>query len=72
MRLRTVRAKLLAVVLLTTGTALLFAIGGIAAYDLRAYRANAIADITAEAELLGQASAAALTFDDPAVARENL
>jgi signal transduction histidine kinase len=71
-KLRTVRAKLLAVVLLTTGTALLFAIGGIAAYDLRAYRANAIADITAEAELLGQASAAALTFDDPAVARENL
>ena len=69
---RSIRAKLLAVVLLTTLGAVLFAIAGVAAYDLRYYHSTLASDLRAQAELLGQTSAAALTFDDPRVARDNL
>ena len=69
---RSIRAKLLAVVLLTTLGAVLFAIAGMAVYDLRYYHSKLASDLGAQAELLGQTSAAALTFDDPRVARENL
>ena len=67
-----IRAKLLAVVLLTTLGAVLFAIAGMAVYDLRYYHRTWVNDLTTQAELLGQTTAPALTFDDPRVARENL
>ncbi len=67
-----VRRKLLAVVLLTTLTALLVAIAVMVGFDLRNYRQSLISDMTTQADLLGRTTAPALTFDDPRVAQENL
>jgi len=67
-----VRQKLLAVVLLTTLTALLVAIAVMVGFDLRNYRQSLISDMTTQADLLGRTTAPALTFDDPRVAQENL
>src|SRR5256885_6432266 len=67
-----VRRKLLAVVLLTTLTALLVAIAVMVGFDLRTYRQSLISDMTTQANLLGRTTAPALTFDDPRVAQENL
>src|SRR5262249_36181503 len=41
-------------------------------YDVRAYREAASADLVTQADILGRASAAALTFDDAKAAREYL
>ena len=70
--LRTIRGKLLAVVLLATLAALLVSVGGIIAYDLRTYHRAIQADMRTQAELLGHMSAAALAFDDQRLAKENL
>src|SRR5713226_2013032 len=67
-----VRQKLLAVVLLTTLTALLVAIAVMVAFDLRNYRQSLIADMTTQADLLGRTTAPALTFDHPPVAQQPL
>jgi len=69
---RSLRAKLMALVLLTTLVALGVALGAMVAYDLRAYHRAWVDDIRTQAELLGQTTAAALTFDDARVADENL
>ncbi|WP_157268294.1 hybrid sensor histidine kinase/response regulator [Azohydromonas aeria] len=66
------RRKLLAVVLLTTLAAVVVALGAMIGYDLRAYHRGWVDDVTAQAELVGSASAAALSFDDARVAQENL
>ncbi|MFM9434050.1 signal transduction histidine kinase/CheY-like chemotaxis protein [Janthinobacterium sp. CG_23.3] len=71
-RLRSIRLKLLAVVLSTTLVALLVSIGSIIAYDLRAYHRTVLADMASQSELLGRMTSAALTFDDRRLARENL
>jgi len=65
-----VRQKLLAVVLLTTLTALLVAIMVMVGFDLRNYRQSLISDMTTQADLLGRTTAPALTFDDPRVRRK--
>ncbi|MDC8759651.1 ATP-binding protein [Janthinobacterium fluminis] len=70
--LRSIRLKLLAVVLLTTLLALLVSLGGIIAYDLRNYHRTLLADMAVQSELLGHMTSAALTFDDPGLARQNL
>jgi signal transduction histidine kinase/ActR/RegA family two-component response regulator len=70
--LRTVRQKLLGVVLLTTLVALVVALGTIVGYNLRAYHQNLILDMTTQSELLGHMTAPALTFDDKRLATENL
>ncbi|HEX7053488.1 MAG TPA: ATP-binding protein [Burkholderiales bacterium] len=67
-----VRRKLLAVILAATAAALLVAIGAMVAYDLYLYRQSWINDLRTQADLLGRTSSAALTFDDPAAAQENL
>jgi signal transduction histidine kinase len=66
------RAKFLGVVLLTTLTALVVALGAMVAYDLRAYHQSWVDDMTTQAELLGRTTVPALTFDDARVANENL
>lgn len=71
-RLRSIRHKLLGVVLLTTLVALLVSLGTIITYDLRAYHRNLLADMSTQAELLGHMSSAALAFDDQRLATENL
>ncbi|UQV46763.1 response regulator [Janthinobacterium lividum] len=71
-RLRSIRHKLMSVVLLTTLVALVISLGTIVVYDLRAYHRNLVADISTQAELLGHMSSAALAFDDERLALENL
>ena len=75
MRMRwssSIRAKLVGVVLLTTLVALGVALGAMVAIDLGSSRQLWIADVTTQADLLGQSSATALAFDDAKVATENL
>ena len=69
---RSIRHKLVGVILLTTLAALVFALAAIVAYDLRAYQRNWTADMATQAELVGRLSAPALAFDDATAARENL
>lgn len=71
-RSRSLRRKLIAMVLVTTLAALLVALLAIIAYDLRVYHQDWTIDVTTQAELLGQTTAPALAFDDPDTARENL
>jgi signal transduction histidine kinase/ActR/RegA family two-component response regulator len=70
--LRSIRQKLVAVVLLATLAALLVSIGALIAYDLRGYHRTLVADISTQAQLLGSMTSAALTFDDARLATENL
>ncbi len=67
-----IRRKLLGIVLLTTLVALLVSVGAIVVYDLRSYHQTLIADMTTQSDLVGHMTAAALTFDDPRLATENL
>jgi signal transduction histidine kinase/CheY-like chemotaxis protein len=69
---RSLRTKLVAVVLLTTFAALGVALAAMVAYDLRGYRQAWVGDLDTQAELLGLTSASALAFDDPKAATENL
>src|SRR5882724_10065560 len=64
--------KILAVKLATTLVALLLALSAMVAYDLRLYYQNWINDVQTQAELVGQMTAPALSFDDARVAGENL
>ena len=64
--------RLLGVTMLTSLVALLVALSAMVAYDLRAYHEGWVADLKAQAELLGRSTAPALEFDDHKVASENL
>jgi len=66
------RHKLLVTMLLATSVAVLVALAAMIGYDLRAYHQSWLADVDAQGELLGRTTAAALTFDDPKTARDNL
>jgi len=72
LRLRTIRQKLLAVVVLTTLMALIIALGATIVYNLRADYHNFSSDMVTEAELLGRMTAPALSFDDKQLAQQNL
>jgi signal transduction histidine kinase/ActR/RegA family two-component response regulator len=73
MQLRSsLRSKLLVVMLAATLVALLVALGAMVGYDLRAYHTGWVADVNAQAELLGSTTATALTFDDAKTACETL
>ncbi|SFD73350.1 ATP-binding protein [Massilia yuzhufengensis] len=69
---RTIRTKLVAAVMTTTLAALLVSIAIIIGYDLRSYHRGLINDLSTQAELVGHMTSAALTFDDPRLANENL
>ncbi|MBA5689794.1 ATP-binding protein [Rugamonas apoptosis] len=69
---RSLRRKLLGVVLLTTLAALLVSVGTIIAYDLRSYHRTILADMSTQSELIGHMTSAALAFDDQRLATENL
>ena len=60
---RSLRLKLIGVILLTTLAALVVALVAIVGYDLRAYQRTWTADMSTQAELLGRMSAPALAFD---------
>lgn len=69
---KSVRAKLLALMFTTTLVALLLALFMLAIYDAQRYSERWTSDLGTQAEILGRSSAAALAFDDPKTARENL
>src|SRR4051812_24311129 len=64
--------RLLGVTMLTSLVALLVALGAMVAYDLKSYHEGWVAELKAQAELLGHSTAPALEFDDTKVASENL
>jgi signal transduction histidine kinase/ActR/RegA family two-component response regulator len=66
------RRKLMVVVLSTSFLALLLMGSTMLVYELRTYQQASVNDMVTQADLLGRASAPALTFDDDKVARENL
>ncbi len=67
-----IRTKLVAAVMTTTLAALLVSIAIIIGYDLRSYHRMLTNDLATQAELVGHMTSAALTFDDPRLANENL
>jgi len=71
-RLRSVRTKLLAGVMLSIIASMLTAAVLLQLYEVRSYHHAIVADLGGKAELLGRASAPALDFNDPKLARENL
>ncbi|GAB3404406.1 ATP-binding protein [Massilia agilis] len=71
-RLRSIRTKLMAVVMSTTLAATLVSVGTVIGYDLRSYQHALKSDLVTQAELLGRMTAAALNFDDARLAQENL
>lgn len=71
-RQRSIRKKLVAVVMTTTFVALLVSIAVVIAYDLRSYHRALVNDLSTQAELVGHMTSAALSFDDPRLANENL
>ena len=69
---RSIRSKLMLVVLATTLTALGVVAVALVLYETQSYERTTAAGLMTQAQLLGAASAAALVFDDPVAARENL
>jgi PAS domain S-box-containing protein len=69
---RSVRWKLMGVVLITTAMALLVAGAALLTRDLTSYRQTFIGDLTTEASILALSTAPALAFDDHATANRNL
>jgi len=69
---RSVRSKMMMVVVQTTGIALLLAAVAMSAQDLTAYRQARAAQLTTEANILALATAPALAFDDHTAAERSL
>jgi signal transduction histidine kinase/CheY-like chemotaxis protein len=72
LRRRSIREKLVTIVMSTTLAALVVSVGTVVAYDLRSYQRSLQNDMATQAELVGHMTSAALAFDDPRLARENL
>jgi signal transduction histidine kinase len=72
LRLRSIRHKLFAAMLVASLLALVVAGVAMGVYDLRNYHETRIVDLTTQAELIGLSSSAALQFDDRKFAEENL
>ncbi len=70
--MRSIRQKLNLTVLATTFVALCLAGLAMAVFELRSYQTTWENDLLTQADLIGLASASALTFNDPRAARENL
>ena len=69
---RSIREKVIVVILATTCVALLVAALALVIFESNTYREAAISDVTTQADLLALTSAPALAFDDPVAANENL
>lgn len=72
MRLRSVRDKLLIMVLVANFFTLVVAGAALFYHDLQENRSKTVSELTALANILGQGSVVALEFDDAKVASENL
>src|SRR5690554_5913117 len=69
---RSIRHKLIGIVLATTFAALTLAGVALVIFDLQSYDSSLRAELLTQADIIGTASAPALDFEDPKVARENL
>ncbi len=69
---RSVRAKVLFVVLVTAASALLISAAAMVYYELRDFRQTGISELSAQAAVIGLAAAPALQFLDPEAANEYL
>lgn len=69
---RSVRLKLLALMLTTTLVALVVAAAALVVYDQRVYYKRWVDDLTTQADIVGRSAVPALAFDDPRAAREYL
>ncbi len=68
----TLRGQLTLASMATTLFALLLTAGALLAWEVNTYRHAWLEDLNAQADLLARASAAAIVFDDPKAANENL
>ncbi len=68
----TVRAKLIVMALATTFVALVTTSVSMLVYDVLTFRQTWVDDLTTQAEIVATVSAPAVTFNDPAAARQNL
>src|SRR5271156_6455235 len=69
---RSLRHKLMLVVVTTTLAALIVAGVAMEVYDLRVYQRSSVNNLFTQADIVGRAAAPALTFDDPKAANEDL
>lgn len=67
-----IKGKLTAITMLTSGVALLLACAAFVGYELMVFRASTVDELSTTAAIVGDNSAAALTFDDPDSARQTL
>jgi diguanylate cyclase (GGDEF)-like protein len=67
-----IRSKLMFIVMLASGAALLLASAAFVAYELITFRAAMTSNLETLADILGSNCQAALTFNDPATAEETL
>ncbi|MHB8655160.1 MAG: response regulator [Terriglobia bacterium] len=67
-----IKRKLQAIILFTTGLALLLSSAAFVTYDLVTFRGTMKSDLSTLADLIGTDSTAALTFNDPNTARDIL
>jgi signal transduction histidine kinase len=72
LRQRSVRAKVLFVVLVTAASALLISGASMVYYELRDFRQTGVDELSAQAAVIGLAAAPALQFLDPEAAHEYL
>jgi signal transduction histidine kinase/ActR/RegA family two-component response regulator len=69
---RTLRGKLLAIVMIATNAALLFSAVSLLAYEIRSYRHAASAEVKSQADLLSQSIIPAIEFNDAKAATDAL
>lgn len=70
--LRSIRLKVMLIVLAATFVALFFTGTVLVLYDLASHRRSVLSDLTSQAEIVGRACAPALAFNDTLVAHQNL
>jgi two-component system, sensor histidine kinase len=69
---KSLRRKVMALVVATTVSALLLTALGLVMYDLQSYERQASADLQSQAEVLARAAGPALSFGDPRTAEKDL
>ena len=69
---RSIRFRVMFLIILASFVALLFAANALVLYDASAYKKYWTDDMMTQASLVGRASAPALAFDDSAAAIKNL
>src|SRR5690606_13091674 len=69
---RSVRYRLIAVIMATTVAALVVASAALLSYEVNHYRRFVVADATTQADIVALTTAPMLVFDDPEAAAENL